>query len=365
MPNVQSFAGSYGEARDKFLAAALIAGAAMHRYDNPAKGPVGEALSCDVARLGPEDAQKIVMAISGTHGAEGYSGSGFQVDWLASVGAAGLPAGTAVLFVHAINPYGFCWTRRVTEEGNDLNRNYVDHGKPYPVNQGYLDIADWLIPKDLGHNSIAIVEGKLAEYRRKVGDRAYFTAMSGGQYSHPDGFFFGGGGPSWANRTMHAIVDRFLKCRSDVAVVDFHTGLGPYGYGEPITHYDVDSSGSRRVRAFWGESVTESKRGQTQSAARDGLTHYGLNRVLQEPQTRLTICTLEFGTFDRESGQRAFRADHWLHKYGDPLGREAAPIRAAMRRQFYPETDDWKEAVLFRGHQVVRQAIAGVQRGAL
>ena len=40
-------------------------------------------------------------------------------------------------------------------------------------------------------------------------------------------------------------------------------------------------------------------------------------------------------------------------------------MRAAMRRQFYPETDDWKEAVLFRGHQVVRQAIAGVQRGAL
>jgi hypothetical protein len=77
------------------------------------------------------------------------------------------------------------------------------------------------------------------------------------------------------------------------------------------------------------------------------------------------MCTLEFGTFDGESGQKAFRADHWLHKYGDPLGKEAEPVRAAMRRHFYPESDDWKEAVLFRGHQVVRQAIAGVQRGAL
>ena len=93
--------------------------------------------------------------------------------------------------------------------------------------------------------------------------------------------------------------------------------------------------------------------------------NYGLNRVLVEPATRLTMCTLEYGTFDRESGQKAFRADAWLHKYGDPLGKEAAPIRAAMRRQFYPETDDWKEAVLFRGHQLVRQALAGVQKGAL
>ncbi len=362
---IQSFATTYSEAREKFLAAARIAGAATQRYDNPTKGPSGESLSTDVARLGPDDATRIVVAISGTHGAEGYCGSGFQVDWLTGVGAAGLPASTAVLMVHAINPYGFCWTRRVTEEGNDLNRNYVDHSKPYPMNKGYEEIHDFLIPKDFGPNSIAAADAKLTEYRKRVGDRAYFAAMSGGQFTHADGMFFGGGGPSWANRTLHAIADKYLKGRSDVAVVDFHTGLGPYGYGEPITHYDVDSPGSRRVRAFWGESVTESKRGQTQSAARDGLGHYGLNRVLQEPQTRLTMCTLEYGTFDRESGQRAFRADHWLHKYGDPLGKEAAPIRAAMRRQFYPETDDWKEAVLFRGHQVVRQAIAGVQRGAI
>ncbi len=365
MANIHSFGATFGEARDKFLAAARVAGAITHRYDNPTKGPAGEPLSTDIARLGPDDASKIVVAISGTHGAEGFSGSGFQVDWLATVGAAGLPADTAALFIHAINPYGFAWTRRVTEEGNDLNRNYVDHDKPYPVNEGYLEIADVLVPADFSDRGIKAADAKLAAYRQKVGDVAYFRAMSGGQYSHPDGMFFGGGGPSWANRTLHSIADKYLKGRSDVAVIDFHTGLGPYGYGEPITHYDIDSPGSCRVRAFWGESVTESKRGQTASQARDGLGHYGLNRVLLEPETRLTMCTLEYGTFDRESGQRAFRADHWLHKYGDPLGKEAGPVRAAMRRQFYPDTDDWKEAVLFRGHQVVRQAIAGVQLGAL
>ncbi len=365
MPTVHSFASSYAEARDKFLAAARIAGAMTWRYDNPRKGPQGEALSTDVAWAGPDDASRVVVTISSTHGVEGYCGSGFQVDWLAGVGAAGLPKGTAALFVHAINPYGFAWTRRVTEEGNDLNRNYVDHSKPYPVNEGYLEIADLLVPPNLEPATLATVDAKLAEYRKKVGDVAFYRAISGGQYSHPDGMFFGGGGPSWSNRTLHAIVDRCLKGRTDVAVIDFHTGLGPYGYGEPITHFDVGSPASRRVRAFWGESVTESKRGQTASQARDGLTHYGLNRVLTEPDTRLTMCTLEFGTFDRESGQRAFRADHWLHKYGDPSGAEAGPIRAAIRRQFYPDTDDWKEAVLFRGHQVVRQAIASVQLGAL
>ena len=362
--NIHSFATSYDEARDKFLAAARLADAWTHRYDNPGKGPKGETLSTDLAWLGPRDASKVVVTISSTHGVEGYCGSGFQVDWLSSVGASGLPEDTAALFVHAINPYGFAWTRRVTEEGNDLNRNYVDHSKPYPTNQGYLDIADWLVPADFSEAGRRAADARLAEYRKKVGDVEFFRAVSGGQYSHPDGMFFGGGGASWSNRTLHAIVDQYLKSRSDVAVIDFHTGLGPYGYGEPITHYDIDTGGSRRVRAFWGDSVTESKRGQTQSAARDGLCHYGLNRVLTEPKNRLTMCTLEYGTFDRESGQKAFRADHWLHRYGDPLGKEAAPVRAAMRRQFYPESDDWKEAVLFRGHQVVRQAVTGLQRGA-
>ena len=68
MSNIQSFAADYSEAREKFLAAARIAGAATSRYDNPTKGPRGESLSTDVARLGPDDASKIVVAISSTHG---------------------------------------------------------------------------------------------------------------------------------------------------------------------------------------------------------------------------------------------------------------------------------------------------------
>lgn len=356
-----TFSAHYGEAREKFLAAARIAGAMTTEFATSAKGPGGESLSTDIAWLGPETARKVLVTISATHGVEGFCGSGFQVDWLARKGPAALPADTAALFVHAINPYGFAWLRRVTEEGNDLNRNYVDHGKPYPENPGYVEIADALVPPSLSGSEFEAAEAKLRAYREKVGDAAFHRAMSGGQYTHPDGFFFGGGGPSWSNRTAHAIIERYLVRRRDIAVIDFHTGLGPFGYGEMITHYEPDSEGSQRVHAFWGESVTESKRGQTASQARDGLGHYAYNRAL--PSARVTMATLEFGTYDRESGRRAFRGDHWLHKYGDPLGAEAAAIRTAMRKQFYPDTDEWKEMVLFRGHQVVRQAIAGLNAG--
>src|SRR6185295_899647 len=128
---------------------------------------------------GPDDAAKVVVTISATHGAEGFCGSGFQVDWLARNGAAALPRGTAALFVHAINPYGFAWLRRVTEEGNDLNRNYVDHGKPYPDNPGYDEIADLIIPRELDGPVAKEAAEKLAAYRHRVGAQAFNVALSG------------------------------------------------------------------------------------------------------------------------------------------------------------------------------------------
>ena len=53
MPNTHSFAADYSEAREKFLAAAKVAGATTQRYDNPTKGPRGEARSREelLARL--------------------------------------------------------------------------------------------------------------------------------------------------------------------------------------------------------------------------------------------------------------------------------------------------------------------------
>ena len=207
MANVHSFAAGYSEARDKFLAAARVAGATTYRYDNPTKGPKGESLSTDVARLGPDDASRVVVTISSTHGVEGYCGSGFQVDWLASVGAAGLPRDTAAVFVHAINPYGFAWTRRVTEEGNDLNRNYVDHSKPYPVKRGLSRDRRLLVPADLGRPP-STPPSQACRLSQEGGRRRLFGRCRR-PYSHPDGMFFGGGGPSWSKPHAACHHERF------------------------------------------------------------------------------------------------------------------------------------------------------------
>ncbi|HEY9549032.1 MAG TPA: DUF2817 domain-containing protein, partial [Kiloniellaceae bacterium] len=92
-----SFADEYGDARRLFLGAATAAGAGLTAWENPLRGPQGEPLTTDVAWIGPQDAGRVLVLISATHGVEGCCGSGVQVDWLASGGAARLPDDTAVL----------------------------------------------------------------------------------------------------------------------------------------------------------------------------------------------------------------------------------------------------------------------------
>ena len=113
------FAPSYAQARAKFLAATEAAGLDAFSHPHPILGRDGEALAMDVVREGPADAKSLLLISSACHGAEGFCGSGVQVALLRDAGwhARVRERGAAVLYVHALNPYGFSWLRRVTHEG--------------------------------------------------------------------------------------------------------------------------------------------------------------------------------------------------------------------------------------------------------
>src|SRR5262249_50013786 len=139
---------SYAEARQKFLAAADSADLDVESHAHPMLGRDGEALALDVARDGPRDAQRLLLISSGWHGVEGFGGSGVQAALRrdAAWRQAAHDAGVAVVYLHALNPYGFSWWRRTTHENVDLNRNFHDFSKPLPSNPGYDEIASLLVP---------------------------------------------------------------------------------------------------------------------------------------------------------------------------------------------------------------------------
>lgn len=354
------FSEDYSQARWRFLSACKMAGANVRAYANSGRGPLAEELATDVAWVGPNNARFVLVSISATHGVEGFCGSAAQTDWLTHGGADRLPDGTAALFIHAINPYGFAWVRRVNEDGVDLNRNHIDFSRPLPTNPGYDELADALVPREIAGPVLEAAEARLAAWRAKHGEQAYRLARSGGQYTHPGGHCYGGTKPTWSRLTTEAIIaDYALAGRDTVAVVDFHSGLGPFGYGEPICGHAPDTLASRRARAWYGDSITSPTLGTSSSVPLTGHSQETWVRVLGE---RVIFIVLEFGTYSLDQGLIAMRADYWLHGRGavDWNAAETRRIKAGIRKHFFPDTEDWKEMVLFRSRQILRQAQAGL-----
>ena len=171
------FAHNYADARAKFLAIAARYGAPVRSYLNPLKGPEDEELATDTVWLGPADARRVMVLTSATHGIEGFCGSGCQIDWLLGAGPARLPDGVAALIVHAVNPYGFAWLRRVTEENVDLNRNGIDFGQPPPANPGYAELREALSPPALSDPVFEKTQATIAAWRAKHGDDMHVRAV--------------------------------------------------------------------------------------------------------------------------------------------------------------------------------------------
>ncbi len=353
------FSQSYDEARARFLEACGQCDLSVVHHRHPtASGPGGEPLHMDVAWLGPADADRVLFLCSGTHGVEGYCGSGIQTALLADGQFSKLPDGLAIGFVHAVNPYGFAHDRRVNEDNIDLNRNFLEFDERPPANPGYADLHPWLFPQEWEGETRAAADAALKAYAAEKGVAAYVEAASGGQYSHPDGLFYGGARPSWSVETFLSIAQEMTTTARRVSVIDFHTGLGPYGHGELIA-LGSDAQKQRSAVLYPDFEVTDPDAGTSVSAPLKGTMGHGLERVLSPIDT--TYISLEYGTVYSKAVMTALRADNWLHHRGASSGELRAQIKRQIRDAFYCDEARWKALVVDRAAAVVDAAIAGLR----
>lgn len=360
MSIIGNFSTSYGEAREKFCAAAAAAGASLRSRRNPATGPAGEPLYTDIARLGPDDAANMLVLTSATHGIEGYCGSGAQICWLRQRGAASLPKDTGVLLIHAVNPHGFAWTRRVNEDNVDLNRNFVDHAKPHPKNEGYSELAEAIKPPRWDETHLGRAQRSFDAYIQKHGMFGFQGAITGGQYTHSDGLFYGGSRPTWSNVAIRQIIREELSRAQRIGVIDFHTGLGPFGHGEIIATGLPGTPALARTRQWYGEEVTSPESGTSTSAVVVGVM---VDAFPQEaPFAEVTSVALEYGTYPVLEVLQAVRQDNWLHAHGDLDSAQGRDMKAFMRERFYPAEDRWKDMVWTRADEVIGKALKGISR---
>ena len=349
------FAGSYQQARRKFKDAASKAGAQLDCYTLPNfTDEQGQALTTDVAALGSDNPDTVLLLISATHGVEGFCGSGCQVGFFEEQLIQAMPAHTRVIHIHALNPYGFCYLRRVNEDNIDLNRNFVDFSSPLPDSTEYEGIHHFIAPNKWNTQVIEETALAIESYIQTHSMAKFQAVISQGQYTVADGLFYGGTQASWSNKTLHAIVKKWIpKSVNKLAVIDFHSGLGPAGYGEPI-HHSLGAFDFEQSQQCYGPEVTCSQQGNSSSSALTGILPDSFQGLVH--QSEVNYIAMEYGTLPIFHVLNALRADNWLHSHNI----DNPDIKAAIKKQildaFYVDSNPWRAAVFGRAADFIVRA---------
>ncbi|MDH5592634.1 MAG: M14 family metallopeptidase [Gammaproteobacteria bacterium] len=338
------FSQRYLDARNQFIGAAETSPivAKLNGFQHPLKGPKGEKLCCDVAWLGDLQAKQVVILVSGLHGVEGGVGSAIQTDFINRYRR--LPQDVCVIVVHALNPWGFASACRNDHEGIDINRNFVDFSASLPEFRAE-DLWQKLASSELDIEVVAQ-------------DREQFDVLSEGQYSESKALYYGGQQPSWSRQCIEQLAGQLKpETRDSIIVIDIHSGLGPYGYGELISDHPMDSPARDIALNVFGATVTEPVLGTSSSGEKRGLHDYFWHAL----GDHVCFVTLEFGTFGYQEMLRVLLADQKLQQQvTDWQDDETLEVKHAMQDFFCPDEKQWQELVLFRGRQVIEMALASL-----
>jgi len=349
------FAANYAEARAGFLAAAKGRGLEVETAINPLEGAQCEELATDMVLVGPADAPSLLILTSGTHGVEGFCGSGCQRALLGDDDMLRrLEAGkVALLVVHAVNPYGFSHLRRVNEDNVDMNRNFRDFSDAKELNPAYAQVHDLMLPAEWPPTQAN--RGAILEAIKKMGMAAFQAAVSAGQRSYRDGLFYCGNAPTWSNRTIRASLGKYGAGRKRIGWIDLHTGLGPRGHGEKIFAGANDAAELARSRAWWGADIMSYYEGKSASIEVQG--SMVMSVYAECPGVEATSMGLEFGTIPFDAVLAALRGDHWLAIHPDAPAAKRDQIKRAILDAFYIDADDWKGMVAGQARTSVLQAV--------
>lgn len=349
------FSRSYQVARERFHGAARAAPAPLMHYPLAGQGPDGCELAVDVALVGARNPRRAVVVSCGLHGVEGFFGSAVQLAWLHRLGDGGasLPGGTLVVLIHAINPFGFAWRRRVDERNVDLNRNFLDDGESYAGTPARYDRVHRLLNPASPPPRLDVFRLRAAWEVRRHGLAVLQNAVATGQYEHPTGVFFGGREAAASTRLVQEHFWDWTREAEEVVHLDLHTGLGRYAdYRLLIEPPHVPDLSGYRSR-FDPERVVPVG-GDTPYAAR-GVMGAWLARHAGSRDYRFAC--LEFGTYPALRVLAALRAENRAHHHS----AVGAPVYERAKRElvecFCPARRLWRRKAVDRALEVIGQAV--------
>lgn len=339
------FSNTYLEARCKFLATSSSCGAHVSHVVHPMLGLDGEELATDIAMFGRDTSPSLLVLVSGTHGVEGFLGSAIQIAAMKS-GLMNLKSGdVSVALVHALNPCGFSQGRRVNEANVDINRNFIDFSRERPPNEQYTKLHNLLMLPPSALDRLRRSVGLLWHFA-KIGPKSLQSAVTNGQYSSPEGLFYGGDSVSWSRRVWDDIIKSLFCKGRRVLVIDYHTGLGKFGQGEiicPVAPGRETSWFANLLSACFDQSRVKALgvRNSVATAVRGDLLSY----AARSSQAEIATVFHEFGTLPPLQMLEVLAHENWAFHNCPHEGVEFAQAKLRLRQAFCPAGQAWRSQI--------------------
>lgn len=365
----EPFKNSYEEARGLLLANVgelQISAPELQHQTFQVPTHTNEELKFDQLYLPPKSGKKerLLILISGVHGIEGHVGSALQNLLIKEDFWDLRDENLGILIVHGLNPHGFKFSRRVTENNVDLNRNFDTSPSLFQMpNEGYHTVQSLLNPTEPAANGLwdrlrfygacakAIVQYSMDSLRR---------AIMKGQYEFPAGVYFGGKTFEPQKDLIDKEWSRLAEGYQQILLVDLHTGYGQRGQLHLFADRNPEIDADYLMKIFKGRSLDFGQK-KDFYVATGGLVVYGA-KLFKKP-TRYAGIVFEFGTLDSQktlgsldSLYRMVRENQLAH-HGAQSPQDETEIRIRFREMFYPTDPAWRQAVVKQFRETLTLAL--------
>lgn len=352
------FATTYEESRECFLQVIPLLQTRWGKVEHQVVTvPEHTDLYTDVVTCTPAHQEQLLVITTGLHGIEGYVGSAVLQLFLEENLMQVDPETTGLCLIHAVNPWGMKYERKVNQHNVDLNRNFVWNWEEPSLlqNPDYEQTHSLFHPPSL---SLFSFMRQLLQTIRKVGTSGIKRALTLGQYEYPDGLYYGGREHEFATKMMIQFFHQWLAEYSKVTLFDIHTGYGPSDQ-----MYLVNSRYEQRPTSYFKERlnypyVVGMSTEEFYEINGDMLDYLYRLQQAQYPHVALFATTVEFGTLgdstlallqSLKTTIDENRVHHQEWKHYEPRAK------AALQAMYAPSSESWRSKAIQDMRQVWKE----------
>lgn len=354
--NLSYFKNSYDEARQNFIEMSNVIISKFPEaklFNIKVDSKIDTNLTTDICFIpGDSTVNKLLIISSGIHGVEGYAGSAIQLFFMDKYLNKELLSKISVLLIHSLNPYGYKYNRRVSENNVDLNRNSdIDKELYLTKNEGYPKVYDLINPMgkvDYGSLGNQFFFVKAIAEIAKASMPVLRQAVLQGQYEFPKGLYFGGNDFEPQIKKLAPIIDSICKPYRSILALDLHTGYGARGVLHLFPNPAEAPVKKRIEKIFEGFQIDWGDQKDFYTVTGDFVGYIGKINMEKE----FIPMTFEYGTMNTQTTMGSLKSIHIMisenqgQQYGFESEEDKDKVKKDLLEMYYPSSNKWRSHII-------------------